>query len=76
MIDIQNTKSFSLKIEDMVQEKKISYMDAVVHYCDENGLEIETAAKLLNLKIKQTIQLEASRSNMMKEKIVELPIYF
>ncbi len=71
MID---TKGFSLKIEKLVIDKKIPYMDAIVHYCDRNDMEIETAAKLINNKIKQSIALEASDLNMMKEKINKLPI--
>ena len=34
-----NSKEFSLKIEGIVKEKKISHMDAVVWYCDQNGLD-------------------------------------
>ena len=49
-------------------------MDAIVHYCDNSGMEIETAAKLINTKIKQSIASEASDLNMMKEKINKLPI--
>ena len=46
-----DTKAFSMKIEKLVIEKKIPYMDAIVHYCDNSGMEIETAAKLINTKI-------------------------
>ena len=63
-----DTKAFSMKIEKLVIEKKIPYMDAIVHYCDNSGMEIETAAKLINTKIKQSIASEASDLNMMKEK--------
>ena len=73
-IDVIDTKGFSLKIENIVIDKKIPYMDAIVHYCDRNDMEIETAAKLINSKIKQTIASEASDLNMMKEKINKLPI--
>ena len=69
-----DTKAFSMKIEKLVIEKKIPYMDAIVHYCDNSGMEIETAAKLINTKIKQSIASEASDLNMMKEKINKLPI--
>ena len=69
-----DTKAFSMKIEKLVVEKKIPYMDAIVHYCDNSGMEIETAAKLINTKIKQSIASEASDLNMMKEKINKLPI--
>jgi len=71
MID---TKAFSMKIEKLVMEKNISYMEAVVHYCEKNNIEVETAAKLINNKIKQMIGLEASDLNMMKEKINKLPV--
>jgi uncharacterized protein YllA (UPF0747 family) len=71
MID---TKAFSMKIEKLVMEKNIPYMEAVVHYCEKNNIEVETAAKLINNKIKQMIGLEASDLNMMKEKINKLPV--
>jgi len=69
-----DTKSFSIKIEEISNELKISYMDAIVWYCEENEIEVETAAKLINSKIKDTIAYEASKLNMMKEKINSLPV--
>jgi len=69
-----NTKAFSILIEEIVIDKKLSYMDAIVFYCDNNEMEIESAAKLVNSKIKETIKLEASELNLLKEKIVKLPI--
>ena len=49
-------------------------MDDIVHYCDKNEMEIESAAKLVNSKIKESIKLEASELNLLKEKIIKLPI--
>ncbi len=69
-----NAKTFSMQIEELVCELKVPYMDAIVHYCERNDLEIETAAKLINNKIKQSIASEASDLNMMKEKIQKLPV--
>jgi hypothetical protein len=69
-----DTKSFSIKIEEISNELKISYMDAIVWYCEKNEIEVETAAKLINTKIKETIALEAGKLNMMKEKINCLPV--
>jgi hypothetical protein len=71
MID---SKTFSLKIEKIVCEKKIPYIEAIVHHCEQTGLEIETAAKLINTKIKQMIDAEATDLNMMKEKVNKLPL--
>ena len=42
--NMMNTKSFSILIEEIVIEKRLSYMDAIVHYCDNNEMEIESAA--------------------------------
>ena len=69
-----DTKSFSIKIEEISNELKISYMDAIVWYCEENEIEVETAAKLINYKLKDTIAYEASKLNMIKEKINSLPV--
>ena len=70
-----NTSSFSMIIEELACKLKIPYMDAVIHYCERNDMEIEVAAKLLNSKIKQSIASEASDLNMMKEKINKLPVW-
>jgi len=69
-----NTNTFSMRIEELVCELNIPYMDAIVHYCENHEIEIETAAKLINSKIKQSIASEASDLNMMKEKISKLPV--
>ena len=43
-VKIFNTSSFSMQIEKIACGLKISYMDAVVHYCDKHDMEIEVAA--------------------------------
>lgn len=65
--------TFSDTIEKLVCEKKISYMDAIVHYCENNELEIESAAKLLNSIIKSKIECEAQELNFLP-KTAKLPL--
>lgn len=50
---------FSINIETIVEKKKIPYMDAIVSYCEDTGLEIELAAKLISNALKAKIQIEA-----------------
>jgi coproporphyrinogen III oxidase-like Fe-S oxidoreductase len=69
-----DTKTFSMTIEKVVNDLKVPYMDAICWYCDKNDIEVETAAKLVNSKIKQIVAYEASELNLMKEKINSLPI--
>ena len=49
-----NSKEFSLIIEDIVKKhKELSYVDAIVKYCDENNIEIETTARLITKQLKE-----------------------
>lgn len=64
-----DSKTFSLKIEAIVKEKKpITYMDAIVWYCESNQIEIETVTRLISKNLKEKIKVEALNANMLKEK--------
>lgn len=70
-----NSKEFSLKIESIVKEKKISHMDAVVWYCDENDLDTSQVSSLISKSLKEKIKLEATNLRMLKiPKCGQLPI--
>jgi len=56
-------KQFSLHIEKMVKERKISHMDAVLEYCKENYLEPEDVKKLINKSLKDKIKVNATDLN-------------
>jgi len=74
MVEIMNTQAFSMKIEQVVKDKRIGYFDAVLWYCEEHEIEIETGAKLINTIIKKKIEAEASEMNCLKEKSAKLPV--
>jgi len=70
-----NSKEFSLNIEGVVKEKKISYMDAVILYCEENDIDISTAKPLISKSLKEKIKLEATNKRMLKySKQGQLPV--
>ena len=71
-----NSKEFSLIIEGVVKEKRpIAYMDAIIWYCEQNNIEIETTSRLISKSLKEKIQVEAMNANMLKvEKGGKLPI--
>ena len=60
-------------IEQLVQKTNMSYLDAIVHYCEENKLEPETAGKMVGGKLKQNIQDEAEDLHLI-ERTSKLPI--
>jgi hypothetical protein len=61
-----NSKEFSLKIENIVKEKRISYMEAVVWYCEQNDIDTGTVSSLISKSLKEKIQVEASNLRMLK----------
>ena len=63
MVEVMSTSKFSAIIEKTVIEKRISYLDAIIWYCEKNGLEIEIAAKLVNTTIKGKLEVEAQVLN-------------
>ena len=72
-LQTQTSAEFFTKIQELVQETRLSYMDAVLHYCDQNGMEPETAAQLVNTKLKAQIREEAEVLNFLP-KTAKLPI--
>ena len=66
---------FSINIEQMVHDDNMSYMDAILVYCDKSGLEIEMAAKLVSDPLKANLQFEAETLNFLpKSNTHKLPI--
>lgn len=66
--------TFSLRIENLVSEKNVPYMDAILLHCEDTGLEVELAAKLISGALKSKIQLEAEELNFLpKSNTTKLP---
>ena len=63
-----NSKEFSLKIESIVKDKRITYMDAVIDYCNNNDIDLSTVNPMINKSLKEKIKHEAVNLKMLKEK--------
>jgi hypothetical protein len=62
-----NSKEFSLIIEGVVRDKRpITYMDAIILYCEENQIEVETVGRLISKSLKEKIQVECTTANLLK----------
>ena len=67
------TIDLNLTIEQLVKEKELSYMDAVLHYAQKSEIEPEAMAKMLNQSIKDKIEVEAQELHLLK-RTAKLPI--
>lgn len=56
---------FSMMVEDTVRSKRLSYIDAIVHICEENEMEIEDIRKFVSQSIKDKIEAEAMKLNFL-----------
>jgi len=75
MIKIKTANNILTNIETLVVEKNISYIDAMLFYCEKNELEPEVLGELIkgSSLFKQKVQLEAQNLNFLP-KPKRLPI--
>ena len=71
---IETPNKFALIIENMVKEKKISYIDAILEYCKDNEIDPTNTKSMINKNLKEKIAYEAQNLNMLKEKVAKLPL--
>ena len=66
-VKMNNSMRFMANIESIVQKTRMTYIDAVLHYCEENNVEPESLGRLVNKALKQKIQVEAENLNFLKK---------
>lgn len=64
----KGASSFSLHIEKFAKERRLSYMDAVLKYCEENYLEPDDVKHLINKTLKDKIEQDMMDANMLPKK--------
>lgn len=70
-----NSVIFTIEIEQLVKELNISYIDAVLLYCEISDLEIEVVSSLIHGSLKSKIRTEAEDLHFLQRSNTErLPI--
>ena len=58
---------FTQDIEDLVKNTAgLNYIDAIVHYCDMNSIEVDSVSKLISKPLKEKIKAQAMELNFLK----------
>jgi len=58
---------FSKIIEDIVkQNDNMNYIDAIVFYCEQNNLEVDSISKLISKPLKEKLKCDAINLNFLK----------
>ena len=59
-------EKFASDIEALVLKTKMNYIDAIVLYCEDNGIEIERVGKLISKPLKEKVKFDATELNYLK----------
>jgi len=67
-LSISKDKTFKEQIEDIIRDNNLTYLEAVMYYCEKkDGIEVETVARLCR-QIKEELWEDAIVLNLVKEK--------
>ena len=59
---------FTQQIEELVQvNEDMNYIDAIIHFCEKNNIDVESVPKLISKPLKEKIKYEAMELNFLKK---------
>ena len=58
---------FAEDVEQIVLKTKMSYIDAIVMYCEKNEIDLDTVGKLVSKPLKERLKVEAMDLNFLKK---------
>jgi|TARA_Y100000389_G_C17464380_1_gene524283 hypothetical protein len=71
------SSKFSMEVETIVKESngQLNYIEAILTFCEENEIELESVSKLLSKTLKEKLKYDAQRLSFMKKSSkAKLPI--
>jgi len=58
---------FAQEIEKLVlNNAQMNYIDAIIHFCEQNAIDLESVPKLISKPLKEKIKYEAQELNFLK----------
>ena len=70
---VMTPKKFAIKIEEIVKQGGVTYMDAILDYCEKNQMEPDAIAPLISKPLKEKIEADARELNFLP-RVATLPI--
>ena len=59
---------FAQEIESLVHENEgMSYIDAIVHFCELQSIDVESVPKLISKPLKEKLKYDAMELNFLKK---------
>ena len=64
-VKILTKQEFALEIERRVRNKSMDYLEAIIDYCDDRGIDPDEISKLVVGSLKEKLEAEAQRNNLL-----------
>jgi len=64
----KSAAQFSMYIENMAHSRRMTHMDAVLKYCEENLVEPDDIKNLINKSLKDKIEVDMINENMLPKR--------
>ena len=58
---------FAQEVEKLVVQESVSYIDAIIAFCEINKIDLESVPKLLSKPLKEKLKFEAMELNFLKK---------
>ena len=59
---------FAQEIESLVHNTgDMNYIDAIIHFCEQNNIDVESVPKLISKPLKEKIKYDAQQLNFRKK---------
>ena len=66
-------KRFAIIVDDLVRTKRLTHMEAIIYYCEQNMIEPDTITKWIDRSLKEKLQADAEALNYLP-KSASLPV--
>jgi|TARA_Y200000002_G_scaffold280594_1_gene234725 hypothetical protein len=73
-VEPMTPKRFSKIVEDIVKDKQVNYMDAILIYCENHELEPEDVKKFVSKTLKEKVAVNAQDLHYLPRTTAELPV--
>tara|TARA_B100000780_G_C21103457_1_gene445406 strand:+ start:462 stop:689 length:228 start_codon:yes stop_codon:yes gene_type:complete len=70
---MNTTKTFSMEIENIAKEKRITHMEAILWHCNKQGIEPDTVSSLISKSLKEKVEANARELNFLPRQ-AQLPV--
>ena len=73
MVEKITPKKFALIVDELVRTKRLTHMEAILYYCEQNVIEPDSINKWIDRSLKEKLQADAEALNYLP-KTSQLPL--